>query len=88
MAWQIIKNPDTNNYQIFSTIVDNFILDNEVTKEGLTQFWKEEYGRSGMYDLDRKLEIIDKGGNAYYQFTMTWDQALKRIKEIHGDSRG
>lgn len=76
MGWQIVQNPKTKNYQVFSSIVDAFILDREVNREELTQFWKDEFGKSGELNFNFIMDKVDAGKPAYYQFTMTWDEAM------------
>lgn len=76
MGWQIVKNPKTEKYQVFSSVVDAFIFEEEVTREELTEFWKEEFGRQGEYNFTRILNDLDKDRNPYNQFTMTWEEAV------------
>ena len=91
MGWQIIKIPDTENYQIFSSITDSFLFFEEgATRKQLTAFYQNEFGRQGMYSFERIMEKLDKNEPAYYQFTKTYAEALKshihRTEHINGVS--
>lgn len=77
MGWQIVKNPKTEKYQVFSSIVDAFILEEEISREDLTQFWKSEFGRNGEDNFNRIMKGLDEGTKPYNQFTMTWEEALE-----------
>lgn len=83
MGWQIIKNPKTKNYQVFSSIVDAFILE-EATKEELTNFWKQKFGSAGEDNFNRIIKQLDEGGKPYFQFTKDHKSAL--MWHIHSTS--
>jgi hypothetical protein len=88
MGWQIVKNPETNDYQVFSSIVDGFITDHEYTREELTEFWLQQFGERGQQNFKRILEELDKpDGKPYHQFTITWAEAIMMHthSEKHGD---
>lgn len=70
MGQSIVKNPETGKYQIFSTVVDSFLLEEEVTEEGLFEYWKERYGSSGVDSLRFTLNSKVK-----MRGTMTYEQA-------------
>lgn len=76
MGWQIVQNPETKGYQIFGSITDTFMLENEVTREELTEFWTWKFGQDGQGSFQRIMKELDDGKKPYYQFTMTWDEAL------------
>lgn len=76
MGWQIVKNPKTKKYQVFSSIVDAFILEYEIGKRDLTNFWKAEFGNNGMDNFKRIIKALDEGRKPYNQFTHTWEEAL------------
>lgn len=78
MAWQVIENPKAKKYRIFSTIVDNFIIfDQEVELSEIKAFWKEEFGRHGVNNLESMLDRKPVHWN-------TWEEALRIIKNVHG----
>lgn len=54
-------------YNMFSTIVDAPIFKSALTLEQLTQYIKEEYGRTAVEELPRRLERAHaKGTSAIY----------------------
>lgn len=76
MGRQIVKNPQTNRYQIFSSITDSFILDDEFTREEMDEFVLSQFGQMG--EGEKYLEImkvLDEGGKPYGDLTMTWEEA-------------
>ena len=81
MGQQIIRQPD-NNYSIWSTIVDDFIAEN-LTEDELLKWYKEEYGRSSLWYVERTLQMIKEGKKAYAQFTKTYEEACAWRDEVH-----
>jgi hypothetical protein len=62
----IVKNPETGKYQLFSTVVDAFLFEEEVTKEELIQYWQYEHGRSGVERLN--FDRIDNGTHTSWTY--------------------
>lgn len=88
MGWQIVKNPETSGYHVFSSIVDDFITDYEMNREELTEFWQQQFGAQSMKNFERILTDLDKpDGKPYKQFTMTWAEAMMwhTHQTQHGD---
>lgn len=85
MGWQIIKQPN-NQYCVFSTVVDHFIMVN-ATEDELKEFYKEESGRRGVEKVEDVLKKFDDGIKPYFQFTMTFEEAVETIKSQHGEFR-
>lgn len=83
MSWQIIKQPN-QQYCIYSTIVDHFIAVNATSQE-VKDFYKEERGKQGLHTVEQILEKLTDGKQPYFQFTMTFDEAIQNIKEIHNE---
>ena len=75
MGWQIVKNPETEKYQIFSSIVDAFILEREISRRALGRYWMQQFGQQGEDNFNRIMKAIDEGGKPYNQFTMTFKEA-------------
>lgn len=73
MSWKIVKNPDTQNYQIFSSIVDAFLLDNELTREEIDEFWLNEFGEKGQDNYKQIMSEFDKS-------TGKWLNEWKTVK--------
>ncbi|MCK9542101.1 MAG: hypothetical protein M0R03_08735 [Novosphingobium sp.] len=79
----IIKDRDTNTIAVWSTIVDNFIFEGNI--EDWTKRRIEEESikiRSEIYEIYKELLLGEK---PYYQFSMTYEEALKEIKNVHGE---
>jgi hypothetical protein len=85
MGWQIIRQPNLQ-YCVFSTVVDHFIVVN-ATEEELKEFYKTEAGNRGIEKVEDVLRKFDDGLKPYFQFTMTFEEAIETIKSIHGEFR-
>ncbi len=81
MARQIVKQPD-GLYSVWSTIVDDFVY-TDCTKEDLIQGFLEEEKERIIDSVNRQLNDIEQGNTN--QFTKTYGECLKRIKELHGE---
>jgi hypothetical protein len=86
MAWQIVKNPETSKYQIFSSIVDAFLLDDEFTKEELLEFFQHERGKQGVESAEKIIKELDQGIKPYGKLTMTFEEA--KMWDAHQASHG
>ena len=86
MAWQIVKNPETKKYQIYSSIVDAFLLDDEFSKEEILDFFQHERGKQGVESATKIIKELDKGLKPYGDLTMTWDEA--KMWDTHQGSHG
>lgn len=82
MGHQIIKQPN-GLFAVFSTIVDNFLVYNK-TKEQLKKFYLRMERARINKEIDEIVEKIEKGVSPYYQFSMTFEQAVEEIQENHG----
>lgn len=79
MGQQIIKQPD-GKFCVFSSISDSIIV-LDLTREELVKW----YGENARLEAEAEAEVmLDKveAGNAYYQFTKTFEEAA----EIHYQS--
>ena len=80
MGQQIIKQPD-GKYALFSSVVDGFVALN-CTREDILDIWIEDYLKTTREYITRTCDALDRvergesGSKPYYQFTMTWDEAL------------
>ena len=79
MGYQIIKQPD-NQYAIFSSFSDTFVALSQ-TREEVFNFFMEIERERLTYSLDNLFAKIDADKPAYYQFTLTWDEAVKMHQE-------
>lgn len=76
MGWQIVKNPETEGYQIFSSIVDAFLLDDELSRDEMDEFWLNQFGAKGQDNYKKIMAELDKpNGKPYDKLTMTWKEA-------------
>lgn len=83
MSSQIIKQPD-GKYAIWSTGVDTFTVI-DCTPEDIIQMWYEEAAQRLREGVLRTVAELEAGGKPYYQFTMTWQEALDMHLEVHGE---
>lgn len=83
MAHQIIKQPD-GKYAIWSSIVDDFVITDCTLKEYIEFLIERESKRirNEVEEIARKLE---NGEKPYYQFTKTYEEAVKFRNQIHKD---
>lgn len=84
MSYQIIRQPN-GLYAVWSTVVDTFTM-TDATPEEIVDEWTEEYRA----EVARKVNHIahqlsdHPGSRPYYQFTMTWSEALEKHRSVHG----
>jgi phosphopantetheinyl transferase (holo-ACP synthase) len=83
MSRQIIKK-DNGKYAVWSTIIDDFIVD-DWTKEAIIKAFGKEAKTKKIKETTDIFEELENGGKPYYQFTITYKEALKTRKEVHGD---
>ena len=84
MTRQIIQQPD-GKYAIWSSIVDSF-TDIDCTPEEIIDILAQEEAehiRKRVYEV---VESLVAGNKPYYQFTLTWEQALRKHKRVHGSA--
>lgn len=82
MGIQIIKQPN-GLYAQFSSVVDDFVM-YDATPEDILADWIEDAKRNYGEKLDKIIKQLEAGEKPYYQFTMTFDDAIDRIKDVHG----
>ena len=82
MGQQIIRQPN-GLYCMFSSIVDNVTVFDATIDELV-----EDAVAAYREDLKKRFAGIahqlDRGEKPYHQFTMSFDEMVKRIKRIHG----
>ena len=82
MGRQIIKHPN-GGYNVWSTIVDNWLFEGSITARQYIAFRRKEAAdeaEMGVKDIVSKLEA---GQKPYYQFTMTYEEAEETRKRQH-----
>ena len=82
MGRQIIEQPN-GLFAEFSSVVDDFVsLDNTV--EELIAERIEHEAKEIRRRISSIVAELEAGGKPYHQFTMTFDEAVEHIKELHG----
>ena len=82
MGLQIIKQA-SGDYCVFSSVVDNITHFN-LTKNGVINEFKHQFGIEGEIHAKDVIEKLDQGIKPYYQFTKTYNEMLDWIEEVHG----
>jgi ADP-ribosylglycohydrolase len=85
MGHQIIKQSN-GKYAIFSSIVDDFILAN-VTPEEIIEYYIKRESEDIRKRINKTIDQLNSGEKPYYQFTMTLEEALDTIKDVHGEKK-
>src|SRR5215469_13537330 len=82
MGHQIIRQPD-GLYAVFSTFSDTWIV-YDATREDLLDYYAGRAAKDARASASRTLDFVDEDPRkAYYQFTMTFEEAnAKSVK--HG----
>lgn len=86
MGRQIIKQPN-GKFAVWSTNSDAIILYDASESELVNYFVEREIKRIAD-DIRQICAELHGGGKPYYQWTMTWDEALKEHEENHGPLAG
>lgn len=85
MGNQIIKQPD-GKYAVFSSVTDTIIAWN-ATYDEIVQFFVDRAVEVATRDVKQILDrVAADEPRPYYQFTMTWGQALKEDREHDGEA--
>jgi len=85
MGRQIVIQPD-GKYAVWSTNNDDFVF-TDCTREELIEIYSAEHRQALARvpaDIDYLLTKLEAGGRPYYQFTMSWKEALAERERIHG----
>lgn len=70
-------------YAVWSSIVDDFTAYN-CTRNELVDYFVEEERRRVIDMVDRKLDDLERDIRKTV-FTMTFEEAIRRADEVHGD---
>lgn len=82
MGRQIIKQPN-GKYCIFSSIVDN-VTHYDMTEKDIVKENVSEYKKKIIIEVKEIIEKLEAGSKPYLQSTLSYDDMLGQIKEIHG----
>lgn len=83
MGQQVIKQPN-GLYCIYNSISSG-ITYYDMTPEEIVEVWAEEARGEIVFNLKRILGKIEAGKPAYYQFTMSFEQALIEMERAYGE---
>ncbi|GIH91964.1 hypothetical protein ACFFMN_33850 [Planobispora siamensis] len=85
MGYQIIKQPD-GHFAVFSSVTDTIIVW-DATEDEVVEWFAEQAAERARQDARRALEHVaaDEPRRAYFQFAMTWDEALGRDRKHGGE---
>lgn len=84
MGRQIIKKKN-GLYAVWSTIVDDFIMD-DMTDEQVVSIFVEEAKEQMTINVKTIISDLNENKNPYYQFAMTYEEACKYKKEVNNNS--
>jgi hypothetical protein len=79
---QILKQPD-GKLAVFSTVSGAIIIYDASEADIITYFLERDV-RDSIAATMKIIDELEAGEKPYYQFTMTWEQALKEHEERHG----
>lgn len=68
---------------MWSSIVDDFLLF-DATPDEIVEFWTERDREQNKEKVKQVCGALGRGKKPYFQFTMTWDEAVKESRERHG----
>lgn len=83
MGQQIVKQPD-GLYAVWSSVVDSFISVNNTPAEIVEALVADERERI-QNRVNHVISQLDKGETPYHQFTMTFDECVALMRDLHGD---
>lgn len=82
MARQIIQQPN-GTYALWFTVTDSFIV-RDLTEQEMVDFIVEEAKEETKKKVNRVIQLLKKGEPPYHQFTMSWEEAMAIIENVHG----
>lgn len=83
MARQIIKQPN-GLYCLYSSYTDSIVVWN-LTKEQIIEFMMKDHLELITKEVERIVGELNEGKKPYYQFTVTFDEALAETKKRYPD---
>lgn len=86
MGHQIIKQPD-GKFAIFSSNSDTIIVW-DATEEEVVEYFADQAAADARRTVNRLLDHVkaDKPREAYYQFALTWSEALEMDRDHEGEA--
>lgn len=80
MSNQIIKQPN-GKFAVWSTIVDDFVWRDGTPEQIVNAFVAAERQRIEQR-VQKVCKSLDEGEKPYNQFTMTWEEAVRRRDRV------
>lgn len=86
MGYQIIKQPG-DLFAVFSSITDTIIVW-DATREEVIDWFADEAAERARKSAEKQIDHVanDEPKRAYYQFAMTWQEALDKDRSHGGDA--
>jgi hypothetical protein len=84
VGYQVIKQPD-DKLAIWSSFTDDWAAI-DCTPGEAVEFFVDFAAESARRNAERIVGQVVADERAYYQFTMTFDEAQERRREHHGDA--
>lgn len=86
MGMQIVKQPN-GLYAQWSSIVDDFTMI-DATRSDIIADWLESETARIHAVISEVIKKLEAGQKPYHQFTMSFDECVARIRELHGENTG
>ena len=83
MGQQIIKQPN-GLYAVFSAVVDDFVIEDATPYEIVDEWIKDERERLAK-KVSEIVAALERGEKPYFQFTMTYAEAIELSNSVHGE---
>lgn len=85
MGYQVIKQPN-DMFGILSSYTDTIVMW-DATREEIVEWFVELEAQRARENAERIVGLVEQGNPraAYFQFAMTWEQALKEDREHGGE---
>jgi len=71
-------------YCLFSSVVDN-VTYYDMTKEEIVEVWTEKAKKDFEEKVNDIISKLDEGDKPYFQFTLSYEEMLQTILEVHSD---
>ncbi|MBZ5660029.1 MAG: hypothetical protein LAO08_06440 [Acidobacteriia bacterium] len=81
MGRQIIQQPD-GKFAVWSSNSDSFLMI-DATKQEIVDEFAEEARRDAVEHVEQIFTKLANGIKPYYQFTLTWEEAIADYERIH-----
>lgn len=84
MGKQIIKQPN-GKYCLFSSVIDDITDYDLEDAEEIVETLLDDHRTSIANSVFCILEKLENGEKPYHQGTLTYEEMLERVRDIHGD---